>query len=75
MPRTWSRAAPALSRRGPDTLAASTPPMVPRPGGAPNSGPWSIGSKASCWRFSASSASISASGVPAFADSTSSAGS
>ena len=30
MPRTWSRAAPAFSRRGPDELAASTPPMVPR---------------------------------------------
>ena len=75
MPSTWSRAAPALIRRGPLAFAASTPPIVPRPRAAPKSGPKSIGSKASIWLCSASSASISASGVPALAESTSSSGS
>ena len=54
---------------------ASTPPSVPCPGGRPNSGPRSCGSKASCWRFSASMGRITAIGVPAPAVSTSSSGS
>ena len=34
-PRKWSRAAPALIRRGPERFAASAPPMVPRPATPP----------------------------------------
>ena len=77
-PSMWSRAAPAFSRRGPDRLAESAPPIVPP---LPPRVSWasrreqSIGSKASCWLFCASSRSMSAIGVPALADSTSSSGS
>src|SRR5262245_21917549 len=49
--------------------------MVPRPAMPPRTPAQSIGSKASCWPLAATSASISASGVPAFAESTSSSGS
>ena len=38
-PRKWSRAAPALIRRGPDRLAASAPPSVPAPLRSQSSGP------------------------------------
>ncbi len=38
-PRKWSRAAPALIRRGPARFAATVPPMVPRPSGSPSTGP------------------------------------
>ena len=34
-PRKWSRAAPALIRRGPERLAASAPPIVPAPEALP----------------------------------------
>ena len=74
-PSRWSRGAPALIRRGPERLQETTPPIVCRRSGVPSSARQSTGSKASiCWR-AASSASISSSGVPAAAVSTSSAGS
>ena len=38
-PRKWSRAAPALMRRGPERFVASAPPSVPRPIDRPNTGP------------------------------------
>ena len=34
-PRKWSRAAPALMRRGPERFAARAPPIVPRPATPP----------------------------------------
>src|SRR5262245_59673784 len=49
--------------------------MVPRPAMPPRTPAQSIGSQAGCWPLAATSASISASGVPAFAESTSSSGS
>jgi hypothetical protein len=57
-----------LARRGPDRPAATAPPKV-----APS--PKCGGSKASIWFCSASTASISASGVPQRAVITSSVGS
>ena len=74
-PRKWSRAPPALMRLEPARLQANTPPMLAAPAREPSSGPRSGGSKASCWSFSASAVSISASGVPGPALITSSAGS
>ncbi|MCY1227539.1 hypothetical protein D3C72_1809010 [compost metagenome] len=68
-----SRSAPTDCRRGPDNPAATAPPSVAVLGW-PGSAKWG-GSKASIWRFSASAASISASGVPQRAVITSSAGS
>ncbi len=67
-PSTQSRTAPAKGRAGPDSPAATTPPMV-------LAGPSLGGSNASRWPHSASRASISASGVPARATTTSSLGS
>jgi hypothetical protein len=49
--------------------------IVPLPASPPSNGPWSIGSKASSCPDAASSASTSAIGVPARAESTSSSGS
>ena len=34
-PMKWSRAAPAVTRRGPEVLVANTPPMVDNPGWPP----------------------------------------
>src|SRR5262249_41334425 len=60
-------------RRGPEALVERTPPMVAPPwSGVARRGLKSIGSKASIWPFAAMSASMSASGVAAFAGSTSS---
>jgi hypothetical protein len=64
-------------RRGPEAFAAMAPPMVgsPLPTSWPSARSSAEGSKASSWPLSASSFSISESGVPAFAESTSSFGS
>src|SRR5471030_2103906 len=67
-PSTKSRGAPAAARRGPASPAAIQPPSVAF-------GPKCGGSNGSIWPHSSSRASISLSGVPAFAVITSSAGS
>ena len=59
-PRKWSRAAPTLMRRGPARLHAMAPPMVPASPSPPSRMPRSAGSKAICWLFWRSAASISA---------------
>ena len=63
-PSRWSRAPPALIRRGPASPAAIMPPMVPAPA-VPSSGAVSIGSKANCWFLESISDITSASGAPA----------
>jgi len=68
VPSTKSASEPAAMRRGPARPEATQPPRVPA---VPKRG----GSKASIWPCEASSVSISASGVPARAVSTSSDGS
>jgi hypothetical protein len=73
-PIRLSRAAPAMMRRGPETFAAATAPMLGVPV-EPSRTRWSIGSNGNCWPRSARVATISDSGVPARAAMTSSAGS
>jgi hypothetical protein len=63
-PNRWSRAPPALIRRGPARPAAIMPPMVPDTG-VPSSGAVFIGSKANCWFLASISDSTSASEAPA----------
>ena len=67
-PSTWSRTDPTAARDGPESPAATMPPTV-EPGAKRG------GSNGRHWPFSASSASSSASGVPARAVTTSSVGS
>ncbi len=73
MPRTWSRVAPQATRRGPERFAPTMPPKVAGRA-SPHSHARSGGSAIRCWPFSASAASISAIGVPARAEITSSVG-
>ncbi len=63
-PIRLSRQAPAWIRRGPETFAATIPPIVGSPA-VPRIGRWSIGSNGRCCPSAASAASTSASGVPA----------
>ena len=63
-PNRWSRAPPALIRRGPARPAPIMPPMVPR-FAVPSSGAVSIGSNANCWFLESISDLTSASGAPA----------
>jgi hypothetical protein len=73
MPSTWSRIAPHATRRGPDRLAATTPPTVcvaALPSRAEKSG----GSAVTCCPFAATAAVRSAIGVPDRTETTSSAG-
>ena len=72
-PRIWSRALPALNRRGPARLPMKLPPTVP------SSSTWYIlfkagGSKARCWLCFDNSSRISVIGVPGRAVMTSSSG-